>query len=435
MGFRIASVGRGGLGEELGLCRGDELLMINGEKLIDLIDYQQLMSCEELVLTVRDEAGELSEIECDKDVDEQLDVEFEQDLMGPVRLCANKCKFCFVDQLPRGMRDTLYVRDDDWRMSLMMGNYVTLTNVSDRELERIIRRHASPLYISVHASDGRTRAELMGQERASRLMEQLARLRRGGISFHGQVVLCPGLNDGAVLERTVRDMAALYPCCLTLALVPVGLTGHRAGLSGVEPYDARGAALLLDEVERYQAKFRRELGTAFVFAADEFYVLAGRDVPCDAEYEDYPQIDNGVGLIRRQREGFYQAMREIRESGRAARARRVMIVTGESARAEMERLVKECPLEGVDVRVRAVKNEFFGGGVSVAGLLTGGDIIAQIGRADADEVLITRSMLRDGGDVLLDGVKLSELERALGCRVTPVFPDGEELARALMGED
>lgn len=435
MGFRIASVERGGLGDELGLRRGDELIMINGEKLIDLIDYQQLMSCEELVLTVRDSSGELTEIECDKELDEQLGVEFEDDLLGPVRLCANKCKFCFVDQLPRGMRDTLYVRDDDWRMSLMMGNYVTLTNVSDRELERIIRRHASPLYISVHASDGAARASLMGQPRAARLMEQLNKLRAGGISFHGQVVLCPGLNDGEVLERTVRDMAALYPCCMTLALVPVGLTGHRAGLCDIKLYDAQGAAQVLDQVAAWQAEFRRTLGTALVFAADEFYVLAGRDVPPEDEYEDYPQIDNGVGLIRQQREGFERAYGEFMSSGRAARARRVMIVTGESARGEMERLTSAHPLPGVDVCVRAVKNEFFGGGVTVAGLLTGGDIISQIGRADADEVLITRSMLRDGGDVLLDGVTLDELAAKLGCPVTPVFTDGEELLHALAGED
>ncbi len=435
MGFRIASVERGGLGDELGLRRGDELIMINGEKLIDLIDYQQLMSCEELVLTVRDSSGELTEIECDKELDEQLGVEFEDDLLGPVRLCANKCKFCFVDQLPRGMRDTLYVRDDDWRMSLMMGNYVTLTNVSDRELERIIRRHASPLYISVHASDGAERASLMGQPRAARLMEQLNKLRAGGISFHGQVVLCPGLNDGEVLERTVRDMAALYPCCMTLALVPVGLTGHRAGLCDIKLYDAQGAAQVLDQVAAWQAEFRRTLGTALVFAADEFYVLAGRDVPPEDEYEDYPQIDNGVGLIRQQREGFERAYGEFMSSGRAARARRVMIVTGESARGEMERLTGAHPLPGVDVCVRAVKNEFFGGGVTVAGLLTGGDIILQIGRADADEVLITRSMLRDGGDVLLDGVTLDELAAKLGCPVTPVFTDGEELLHALAGED
>lgn len=435
MGFRIASVERGGLGDELGLRRGDELIMINGEKLIDLIDYQQLMSCEELVLTVRDSSGELTEIECDKELDEQLGVEFEDDLLGPVRLCANKCKFCFVDQLPRGMRDTLYVRDDDWRMSLMMGNYVTLTNVSDRELERIIRRHASPLYISVHASDGAERASLMGQPRAARLMEQLNKLRAGGISFHGQVVLCPGLNDGEVLERTVRDMAALYPCCMTLALVPVGLTGHRAGLCDIKLYDAQGAAQVLDQVAAWQAEFRRTLGTALVFAADEFYVLAGRDVPPEDEYEDYPQIDNGVGLIRQQREGFERAYGEFMSSGRAARARRVMIVTGESARGEMERLTSAHPLPGVDVCVRAVKNEFFGGGVTVAGLLTGGDIISQIGRADADEVLITRSTLRDGGDVLLDGVTLDELAAKLGCPVTPVFTDGEELLHALAGED
>lgn len=435
MGFRIAKVERGGLADELGLRRGDELLEINGERLVDLIDYQQLMSCEELLLRVRDSSGEVYEVECDKDMDEELGADFEGDLLGPTRLCANKCVFCFVDQLPRGMRKSLYVKDDDWRMSLMMGNYVTLTNVNDRELDRIIRRHATPLYISVHATDGALRARMLGQERGARIMEQLSRLREGGIQFHGQAVLCPGLNDGAALEKTVRDMAALYPACLTLALVPVGLTGHRKGLVGIKPYDRESAARLLDEVERWQAEFRRTLGTALVFAADEFYVLAGRDVPSDEEYEDYPQIDNGVGLIRFQREGFRRAYEELKEAGVKPRARRVAIITGESAREEMERLTREYPFEGVSVTVHAVRNDFFGPSVTVAGLVTGGDIVKQLGRLDADEALVPRTMLRDGGNVFLDNTPLDELAKRLGCPVTPVFTDGEELARALAGED
>ena len=435
MGFKIAKVERGGLADELGLRRGDELLEINGEKLVDLIDYQQLMSCEELVLTVRERSGDISEVECDKDMDEELGVDFEDDLLGPVRLCANRCKFCFVDQLPKGMRKSLYVKDDDWRMSLMMGNYVTLTNVPDRELDRIIRRHASPLYISVHASDGKVRADLMGQPRAARLMEQLGKLRDGGISFHAQAVLCPGLNDGDVLEKTVRDMAAMHPNCLTLALVPVGLTGHRKGLCNIRPYDAKTAGELLDRVEAWQAEFRRTLGTALVFAADEFYVLAGRDVPKDEEYEDYPQIDNGVGLIRFQREGFESAYREYLASGKAPRARRVAVITGVSAREEMERLISGHPLEGVDARVYAVRNDFFGNTVTVAGLITGGDILSQLKGLEADEVLIPRTMLRDGGNVFLDNTPLDELAKRLGCPVTPVFSDGEELLHALAGED
>lgn len=435
MGFKIAEVERGGLADELGLRRGDELIMINGEKVIDLIDYQQLMSCEELVLTVRAASGEISEIECDKDIDEELGVEFDRDMLGPVRLCANKCRFCFVDQLPQGMRSSLYVRDDDWRMSLMMGNYITLTNVTDRELERIIRRQASPLYISIHASDGPTRAWLMGQPRAARLMEQLERLKAGGICFHGQVVLCPGLNDGEILERTVRDMAGLYPACLTLAIVPVGLTGHRQGLCEVQPFDAEKAGRVIDRIEEWQREFRRTLGTALVFAADELYVMAGRDVPPDAEYEDYRQIDNGIGLIRMQREGFIRAYDAYMRAGKRPRARKVAIITGESACGELAMLTEKYPLPGVEVSVRPVKNDFFGHSVSVAGLVTGGDIIRQIGRIDADEALIPSSMLRDGGNVLLDDISLDELEKQLACPVTPVFSDGEELLRALAGED
>lgn len=435
MGFRIAKVERGGLADELGLRKGDELLEINGEKLIDLIDYQQLMSCEDLVLTVRDRTGEVYEVECDKDMDEELGADFEGDMLGSTRLCANKCLFCFVDQLPKNMRSSLYVKDDDWRMSLMMGNYVTMTNVGDRELDRIISRHASPLYISVHATDGPLRAKLLGQPRGANLMDQLNKLAAGGIQFHGQAVLCPGINDGPVLEKTVRDMAALYPACITLALVPVGLTGHRAGLCNLKLYDRETANKLLDEVEKWQKEFRRTLGTALVFAADEFYVLAERDVPPDEEYEDYPQIDNGIGLIRFQREGVRRAYDEYMQSGKKPKARRVAIITGVSAKNEMQYLVDTYKFEGVDVSVHAVRNDFFGPSVTVAGLVTGGDIIKQYGDLKVDEVLIPRVMLRDGGDVFLDNVPRTELEKRLGCPVTPVYTDGEELVKALAGED
>ena len=436
MGFRISSVESGSLAQELGLEPGDEILSINGERLIDLIDYEQLLSDEQISLRVRDKAsGEVFELECDKYPDEPLGVEFERDLMGPVRVCCNKCKFCFVEQLPKGMRDTLYVRDDDWRMSLMMGNYVTLTNVNDRELDRIIRRHASPLYISVHVSDGRARAELMGQPLAAKLMDQLRRLAQGGISFHAQCVLCPGVNDGALLDRTLRDLYALRPACLTVALVPVGLTGHREDLGEIVPYNAAGAGRVIDMTDAWQRRARGEGGDGFVYAADEFYVLAGRDVPPEGYYDDYPQIDNGVGMLRLQREGVRREYAAFLASGARPRARRVLIITGESAAAEIKSLVSEYRFTGVDVEVCAVRNDFFGGAVTVAGLLTGRDIIAQVKAQRPDEVLISSTMLRDGGDVLLDDTPVLALEKHFGCAVTPVFTDGESLVRALAGVD
>ena len=435
MGFKISKVERGGLADDLGLKKGDELLEINGERLIDLIDYEQLMSCEELVLTVRDRSGDVYEVECDKDMDEELGADFEGDMLGNVRLCANKCMFCFVEQLPKNMRKSLYVKDDDWRMSLMMGNYITLTNVSDRELDRIIRRHASPLYISVHASDGQLRAKLLGQPLGVKLMDQLKKLAAGGIQFHAQAVLCPGINDGAVLDKTIEDMISLYPACITLALVPVGLTGHRDGLCKIKPYDRESANKLLDDCERWQKICREKLGTALVFAADEFYVLAGRDVPPDEEYEDYPQIDNGIGLIRYQREGVRRAYEEYMESGKTPKPRRVAIFTGMSAKDEIQWIVDTYKFAGVETTVYPVRNDFFGPSVTVAGLVTGGDIVKQYGNIKADEVLIPRVMLRDGGDVFLDDMPRSELEKKLGCPVTPVFTDGEELIKALAGED
>ena len=317
MGHIIKSVPEGSLGAELGLLPGDELLTLNGEPVVDVIDYQALLSTEELALVYR-RGGETLEVDCEKEEWEELGVEFADGLLT-TRVCKNHCIFCFIDQMPPNCRPTLYVKDDDWRMSLMMGNFVTLTNVDEEEMRRIVRRRASPLYISVHATDPEVRRRMMRNPHAGRILDQLRTLRDAGLQFHCQIVLCPGENDGDVLEKTLTDLAALRPAAQSVAVVPVGLTGYRQGLYPLRPFTREEADGVLRQISRWQKKCWKEMGTRFVFASDEFYCLAGRSLPAESCYEDFPQIENGVGLFATLRAEFEDALyHRLRRVGGAA---------------------------------------------------------------------------------------------------------------------
>ena len=435
MSHSIIGVERGSIAAQLGIRRGDRLKAINGEIVYDFLDYQALSAAERISLLLLRGDEEL-EFDFEKDEYEPLGLEFESPMMSSVRWCCNKCLFCFVDQLPGHVRETMRVKDDDWRMSLMMGNYVTLTNVSDRELERIVRRHASPLYISVHATDGPLRARLLGQPRGEKLMEQLRTLAAGGIQFHTQAVLCPGLNDGPVLEETIRALVDLHPAALSLALVPVGLTEHRDGLSALRKYRPEEAAAVLDIAERWRNELYEKIGTRFVFPSDEFYLAAGREVPSDESYEDYGQIDDGVGMLRLLQTEFEEAWEELPPAQRVHTpgGRRIAIATGVSAGPFLEALMERHPVAGADVRVYALENHFFGSTVTVAGLITGGDLVAQMKDTDADVVLITECMLRDEGDRFLDDMTLAEAQERLGRPIIPVGRRGEDLLNAILSQ-
>ena len=429
MNHRIRRVEPDSIAGRLGLGTGDRLVSINGQRVIDFVDYQSLC-CEKSIRLIVERDGRETEYRIKKDDYEPLGLEFDGELTGGIRNCCNNCAFCFVDQLPPGARETLRVKDDDWRMSLLMGNFVTLTNVGPRELDRIIRRKASPLYISVHATDPALRAHLMGTKRAAEIGQQLYRLAKGGIRFHTQAVVCPGLNDGTALERTIADLADLYPSALSLALVPVGLTGHREGLTALKTFDAESAGRLLNQVDAWRARLMEAHGTGFVQAADEFYLLAGRPLPPEEDYDGYPQIENGVGMCRLLEREFDEA---YQSDDLTARPADLVIACGVSVAPFMEKLIADHPLSGVRVRVIPVTNGYFGPTVTVSGLLTGGDLIRGLKPIGADRILVTECMLREGEEIFLDGMTLNEVKHALGADILPVGRRGEQLLEALKG--
>ena len=432
MAQRIVSVEKGSPAARAGLRAGDELLRIGGEVVYDLLDYQALTACRRAEIVYRRDGAEHTTTLRKGEYDSP-GMEFEKPLMSGMRMCCNKCLFCFVDQLPDHVRPTMRLKDDDWRMSLMTGSYVTLTNVSDRELDRVIARHASPLYISVHAADPELRARILGQERGRRIMDQLKRLSDGGIEFHCQAVLCPGLNDGAALEETIEALIEL-PGALSLALVPVGLTGHREGLHPLRPYNRDEARAVLEIADRWRERLLREKGTRFVFPADEFYLIADAELPSDAEYEDYGQIDDGVGLMRLLETEFHEAWLELDGDDRRADGEKLplLIGCGVSAAGFLQKLMDAHPITGIEVRVIAVENRFFGPSVTVSGLVTGGDLTDRLKDEPGARVFITECMLRDEGDRFLDDMTLEDAEARLNRRIVPVGRRGDELLDALI---
>ena len=432
MSHLITAVDPGSPAEREGIRPGDRLARLNGAVVVDFIDYQALTAQRRLTVEVRRDGKPLA-FNVLKEEYEPLGLNFTTPMMSGTRLCCNKCLFCFVDQLPGNVRDTMRVKDDDWRMSLMMGNYVTLTNVSDRELQRIIDRHCSPLYVSVHCVDPDLRTRVLGTPRARRLMPQLKALSDGGIEFHCQCVLCPGINDGPYLDETIRELSKL-PGARSLALVPVGLTGHRDGLCALRPYTPEEARAVVEIAERWRPRLLEERGTRFVFPSDEFYLQARRPIPPDEAYEGYEQIDDGVGLLRLLDAEYREAWGELPAERRrpAPGGRRLAIACGFSAAEFLRNLLAECPVAGADVTVHAIENTFFGATVTVSGLITGGDLTRQMSGVDCDAVLITGVMLRQNEDRFLDDMTLDEAIRRLGRPVVPVGRRGEDLLNTLL---
>ena len=427
----ITHVQPGSIAHRLGLRAGDLLESIAGEPIIDQIDYQALTAQSRFDMVVTREGGQQETLHVRKQDWEPLGVTLDQTIVSNPRPCKNHCIFCFIDQMPPNMRKTLYVKDDDWRLSLMMGNYITMTNIDDQELDRIIRRRVSPLFISVHCTDPELRVKMLRNPHAGQIMERMQLLKEHGIRFHCQVVLCPGWNDGEQLQRTLRDLETLRPAIQSVALVPIGLTRFRENLPTIKPYDREMAAALLREVAPLQEKYLRTLGTRFVFPSDEFYCLSGLPLPEDEEYEDYPQIENGVGMLRM----FETDLRYAAEDDPVEKTapRRLVIACGTSIAAFMQRMADKYAPKGTTVEVRPIINHFFGESVTVTGLITGGDLVKQCADVQADAILICRNMIRAEGDMFLDDMTVEEAQNALPAPLRIVENSGEGFWRAISG--
>jgi len=430
-GVVVAAVRRRTPAAAAGLQPGDRILAINGTALRDAIDFQFHAADERLRLHVERD-GRRRAVELRRDGPD-VGVELEPPRPREIATCANKCVFCFIHQLPRGMRRSLYVKDDDFRLSFLHGNYITLTDLDEADLARIEAQRLSPLYVSVHATDPALRHRLLGQPRvATDVLPRLARLARAGIRMHAQVVLCPDLNDGPHLERTVRELAPLHPHVATVAVVPVGLTRHRERLPALRRLAAAEARALVDTVHAWQAEHLAVRGTRFVFLADEIYLLAGRPVPDAAAYEDFAVAEDGIGLVRRFEDEIARGLPRWRPP---AAARAVTVVTGEMYGARLRALLEPLAAGGLDARVVAVPNDFFGRTIGVAGLLTGRDVQRHLAGLPSlgDEVLLPSVAVRDVEGVFLDDLTPGDLARDLGVPVRVVAPAGAALLRALSG--
>lgn len=412
-GLYIDYVTPGSIAAELEVSAGDRLLAVNGKALRDLIDYSYYTASEqELLLELEKPDGELWELEVERDSGEQLGLSFSSPV--PAR-CSNNCLFCFVHQLPKGLRKPLYVKDEDYRLSFLNGNYVTLANLKPSELKRIIKQRLSPLYISVHATNPGLRELLLGKPGIPGIMEQLQALAAARIVMHTQIVLCPGLNDGDELQRTVTDLVALYPAVQSLAVVPLGLTAHRRKLPQLTPVDADYARKFISIWQPQAVGLHRKLHQPFLFLADEFYLKAAASFPLLKEYGDFPQIENGVGMVPLFMKEAAGVLRNTRPLGLF----RVTTVTGVSAfgfvQSYLEQLSGKC---GVDIKLMAIENRLFGPSITVSGLVSGNDIMAATAGCDIGSCLfIPDVMLKEGEGLFLDGVSLHDLEQHTGCRV------------------
>jgi putative radical SAM enzyme (TIGR03279 family) len=414
-----------------GLRPGDRIVAINGAPLRDVIDFHFHAGEERLRLSLeRDGRARIARLTRHRP---GLGLTLEAPRPAEIATCANKCVFCFIHQLPKGMRKSLYVKDDDFRLSFLHGNYITLTDLDESELERIETQRLSPLYVSVHATDSDLRHALLGQPKARHeLLPVMERLAKAGIAMHAQIVLCPGWNDGVHLARTVHELARLHPAVPTTAVVPVGLTRHRERLPALRPVTVEEAGLLVRTIEGWQDEFRASLGTRFVWAADELYLQSGIALPPARAYEGFAVAEDGIGLVRRFEDGFARAL--AHRPARLERPRRVTVVTGEMFAPRMRALLDRLTVEGLSVSLVPVANEFFGRGIGVVGLLTGRDIQLQLaGRELGDVVLVPAVALRDGAGVFLDDLTPADLSATLGKPVSPVEPDAPALLTALLG--
>ena len=417
-----------------GILPGDILISINGHDINDVLDYRFRLTEKKITLLIH-RGPDLKEITIKKDEYSDIGLEFETYLMDKKHSCRNKCVFCFIDQLPKGMRDTLYFKDDDSRLSFLMGNYITLTNLSEEDVDRIIEMKTSPINVSVHTTNPELRVKMMKNKNAGKVLSYLRRFADAGISLNCQIVLCKGINDGKELERSMTDLAALYPSLVGVSIVPAGITNYREGLCHLEPFTAEEAGEVIDTIDKFGEKCLKKFGTRLFFSSDELYIEAGRELPGEDYYEGYPQIENGVGMIRSM-DGEFTDELDFLDEYDLEKPRKVSVATGAAAydfiKSLADRLCEQVPT--LECHVYKIINDFFGHNITVAGLLTGKDLANQLNGKDlGDRLLIPRVTLRSEGDVFLDDTTPEWLTEQLGgVEIVPVESTGNDFVSKVL---
>ena len=433
---KITSVEKSSRAAKRGVREGDVLIAINDREINDVLDYRFFLTDTSVTLTLERE-GKRFEVSIKKQQYDDIGLDFETPLMDKKHSCENKCIFCFIDQLPKGMRKTLYFKDDDSRLSFLHGNYITLTNLHDKDIDRIIEMHISPVNVSVHTTNPELRVKMMHNKRAGEVLSYLDKLAAANISLCGQIVLCKGINDGEELDRSMRDLSKLFPAMQSVSIVPSGLTKHREKLYPLEHFTCEDALAVIAQVDKFAEEFKAENGSRMFFCADEFYLKAGLPLPDEDYYEGYPQIENGVGMIRSLTDEFSAELDYIDEYLPDFKAPRcVSISTGVAAYDTISALARalELKVEGLKVNVYKIVNNFFGESITVSGLLTGKDMSEQLkGQALGDILLFPENALRSGEDIFLDDMTPDELSKALGVPTAPSSDTGEGFICSVLG--
>ena len=446
--YIIKTVESGSIAEELELEPGDILLSINSEEIEDIFDYRFIIKDEYLEVAIRKKNGEEWILEIDKEFDEDLGIEFENSLMSEYRSCCNKCIFCFIDQMPPGMRETLYFKDDDSRLSFLQGNYITMTNMKEKDIDRIIRMHLSPINISVQTTNPDLRCKMLNNRFAGEKLKYLQRLYEGNVQMNGQIVCCKNVNDGVELRRTISDLSKYMPYMQSVSVVPAGITKYREGLYPIETFNREEAGEVIDIIEGYQRQFYKEYGIHFVHASDEWYINAEREFPEEDRYDGYVQLENGVGMMRIFIDEFKDALEQLTNSKEYPKLREklqrvVTIAVGKLTYPTMKKITEQMEIlfPGLTINIFYIRNDFFGETITVSGLITGQDLVKQIKeRQDNGEELgrilnIPSNMLRIGEQVFLDDMTVAEVETKLGMKLVPVESGGKDFIEAIINPD
>ncbi len=430
----VSAVKQGSIADKKKIMPGDILISVNGNDIADVLDYRFYITEKKLTLLLH-RGPELITVKISKGEYDDIGLDFESFLMDKKHSCTNKCIFCFIDQLPHGMRDTLYFKDDDSRLSFLMGNYITLTNMNDSDIERIIKMRLSPINISVHTTNPELRCKMLNNRFAGDKLKYIKMLADAGITVNCQIVLCRSINDGNELERTILDLSKMHPCVASVAVVPAGLTKHREGLYPLTQFDKNECSRIIDGVTKMGEQFIKTLGSRFCFLADEFYLMAEKQLPEEDYYEGYPQLDNGVGLITSMKCEFYDSLSYLDNDFKESRTLSFSVATGQAAYSFINTITKDLCKKHPTLHgeVYKIDNDFFGHSVTVAGLVCGCDLVSQLkGRQLYDVLFIPSVMLRSEGDLFLDGMSLEEAEKALNVKIVPVNSTGDDFIRTIM---